>query len=48
MKKELKTLSVIICSGYFFITAQTLFAQTSFSKRTVASGFNSALGFHNF
>ena len=42
MKKELKTLSVIVCSGYFFITAQTLFAQTSFSKRTVASGFNSA------
>lgn len=42
MKKKLAILSVITCSVYFFVSAPKVFAQTSFSKRTVASGFNSA------
>ncbi len=42
MKKKLTKSGAIICLFYFFINTQNLFAQTTFSKRTVASGFNSA------
>jgi aldose sugar dehydrogenase len=42
MKKKLILMSKIYCLFYFFISAQHLSAQTSFTKRTVASGFNSA------
>jgi aldose sugar dehydrogenase len=42
MKKKLILMSKIYCLFYFFICAQHLSAQTSFTKRTVASGFNSA------
>jgi aldose sugar dehydrogenase len=42
MKKKLLLMSKTCCLFYFFICAQHISAQTSFTKRTVASGFNSA------
>ena len=42
MKKELILMSITCCLFYFFIYAKDLSAQTSFTKRTVATGFNSA------
>ncbi|WP_462253739.1 PQQ-dependent sugar dehydrogenase [Ferruginibacter sp.] len=42
MKKKLILMSKTCCLLYFFICAQHITAQTSFTKRTVASGFNSA------
>jgi aldose sugar dehydrogenase len=42
MKKKLTLMGKTYCLFYFFISAQHLSAQTSFTKRTVASGFNSA------
>ena len=42
MKKKLILMSKICCIFYFFICAHHISAQTSFTKRTVASGFNSA------
>lgn len=42
MKKKLAKCCSILCTVYFFMSTQNVIAQTSFSKRTVASGFNSA------